>query len=244
MRRCVVNVSTGVDYRALQGRLSQQLDYFGHCEKRLWIEPLPKSWPKHENIPYAFKAHALKEASFNVDLIAWMDSAILPLRSLEPFWDRIEREDYFIPANPPDMNYTWTAESAYDDLFPDMPTEEAKALNKIIPHCSSSVFGMNLLSEIGRTIFFEFCRLADTRAFIGPWANSDGPDKDRYTVDYLKALYLTAPCGPPDVRGHRHDQTALSVIAWNLGLELDTEMYAHPEGHPEPGEKVILYHKI
>jgi hypothetical protein len=178
------------------------------------------------------------------DLILWLDSAILPLRSLEPLWRQIEEVGYFIPANPGMWNYEWTADSAYDDLFPVISRDAAIALNRQVPHCSSAAFGFNLRLWIGQRAYSEFSRLANTGAFCGPWANSNGPDRDRYQIDYLKELYPTAPCGPPDVRGHRHDQTALSVIAWRLGMKLDTTLYAHENGTPDPGEKVILYHKI
>jgi len=242
LRRTAVNVSTGTTYRALQGRLNQKLGEFGNCEVKLWSEPLPKTWTSHREVPYRFKAHALR--SVDTDLILWLDSAILPLRSLEPLWQQIETVGYFIPANPGMWNYEWTAMSAYDDLFPEISREAAIGLNKRIPHCSSAAFGFNLNSWIGNRAYGEFSRLANTRAFCGPWANANGPDKDRYQEEHLKKLYTTAPCGPPDVRGHRHDQTALSVIAWRLGMNLDKTLYGHVEGTPDPGEKVILYHKI
>ena len=51
-----------------------------------------------------------------------------------------------------------------------------------------------------------------------------------------------APCGIPgplDVLGHRHDQTALSVIAWRLGCVLDAppDTFAYKGGE---NEKTIL----
>lgn len=242
MRRAAVNVSTGTNYRALQGRLNQKLSEYGNCAIHLWSEPLPKSWTPHKELPYAFKAHAL--SSVETDLILWLDSSILPLRSLDPVWQEIERVGYFIPANPGMWNYEWTAESAYDDLFAGISREAAIGLNRKVPHCSSAAFGFNLQSWIGKKAFDEFCRLAHTRAFCGPWANENGPDRDRYQLDYLRELYPTAPCGPPEVRGHRHDQTALSVIAWRLGMKLDTTLYAHSNGTPNPGEEVVLYHGI
>jgi hypothetical protein len=229
-------------YRALQGRLNQKLEEYGNCDIRLWSDPLPNSWTPHKEVPYRFKAHAL--SSVDADLILWLDSAILPLRSLDPLWEEIETVGYFLPANPGMWNYEWTAETAYCGLFPYVPLSKARETNRTIPHCSSAAFGFNLQSEIGQVAFKQFRDLSRTRVFCGPWANSNGPDRDRYQIDYLREQYPTAPCGPADVRGHRHDQTALSVIAWRLGMNLDTTLYAHENGTPEPGEKVILYHKI
>lgn len=242
MKRVAVNVSTGMTYRALQGRLNQKLQEFGNCEIKLWSEPLPKHWTPHTEVPYRFKMHAL--TSVDGDLVLWLDSSILPLRSLEPVWREIEERGYFLPANPGMWNYEWTAESAYCGLFPYTPIHEAMAQNKKIPHCSSAAFGFNLAHPMGGAAYKKFCDLARTRVFCGPWANSNGPDRDRYEAEYLKALYTTAPCGPPDVRGHRHDQTALSVIAYRVGMVLDRSLYAHENGTPIPGEDVVLYHKI
>lgn len=242
MRRVAVNVSTGFTYRAYQGRLNQKLLEFGNCGIKLWSEPLPKEWTPHTEVPYRFKAHALR--SVDTELILWLDSSILPLRSLEPLWEHIEQQGYFLPANPGMMNGDWTAIEAYEYLFPDVPLHEALEQNRTVPHCSSAAFGFNLASEIGVNAFNEFCRLADTRAFCGPWANANGPDRHRYEVEYLKVLYPTAPCGDATIRGHRHDQTSLSLIAARLGMNLDTRFYAHENGTPIPGKDVVLYHKI
>ena len=116
-------------------------------------------------------------------------------------------------------NYEWTADSAYADLFPEFGAadhygwEHARGLNRNIEHVIATAFGLNMRNPTGRAFFDEYFRLASTtRAFCGPYNN--GMETSSVPVS------ARAVCGPSDVRGHRHDQTAASVIAWRLGMEL------------------------
>lgn len=228
MRRAVVNVATGEHYLAGQKRLVDALtwqpepipDFYG------W-DRMPRLWPRHSERPFAFKAFALRQAAeAGVDLLLWCDSCILPIRSLEPLWGRIERDGYWFANNGWD-NYTWTADSAYPDLFRNLYPELACAANRTIPHVVATAFGLNLRSEIGAAFLAEYYRLASqTNAFCGPSRNSNCPDMSLPNSD-------AAPCGPPDVRGHRHDQTVASVLAWRLGMKLTNcpEIFSYPPAH-------------
>jgi hypothetical protein len=167
--------------------------------------PIPAGWPTHQAKPYAFKAYALAELGQNktVDSLLWCDACILPVRDMEPVWEKIERDGYLFMNNG-FSNYEWTADSAYLDLFPEhADIALARMQNRGIKHTVGGFFGLSMRHEIGRSILAEFYRLAETNAFCGPWKNT--PE---------------APCGPPDVRGHRHDQSALSVLAWRHGCKL------------------------
>ena len=60
---------------------------------------------------------------------------------------------------------------------------------------------------------------------VGPWRND-----------------ATTPCGGPDVLGHRHDQTALSVIAARAGCKLTEppEFFAYGKHTEAVDPRVIL----
>lgn len=189
-----------------------------------WPE-IPAKWRSHKDFPYSFKGFALRDCAEKADLLLWADASILPIRSLDPIWERIEREGYWM-SNNGYSNYTWTADSAYPDLFPALnaagwsltgveqpPGALARATNRGIPHVVATSFGLNMRHPKGRAFLDEYFRLAsETTAFCGPWWNKNSPE-DGHKLG-------AAACGPPDVRGHRHDQTAASVIAWWLGFEL------------------------
>lgn len=174
-----------------------------------WRDCLPPTSPSHEDVPYAFKAYALKAAADQgFDLLLWCDACIVPgPRSLEDLWEKIET-GYWFARNYGFKNYQWTADSAYRDLFPEYPLELAQQTNKEIDHVVATAFGLNLKHPNGREFLDEYFRLAQTNAFKGPWTGGVGVQ-------------------------HRHDQTAASVIAWRLEMKLtdppDYFEYRHSE---------------
>lgn len=228
--RCVVNVGSG-RYRQGSERLREAIKEFGHCEFMSWTDPLPEKWPRHEDKPYAFKAYALKVASHVHDVLLWCDSAVLPIARLDPLWERIERQGYWVPLNGW-TTYQWTADSAYADLFPERSIEEAREVNKTVPHCCATAFGVNVRSPIGDALLTEYFRLANTNAFCGPWSNTNNPNH------WPQDASRMGPCGPPDVLGHRHDQSSLSVIAWRLGIKLSQCPWGF--AYPPPSEETVL----
>ena len=209
-RRAVVSVATG-RYVAGRERLGAHLRG-GGVEFITWgSNGLPGSWPSHQAKPYAFKGYALEFCRPTFDTLLWCDASIvLGPRPLADLFEKIETDGYWIARNGW-TNYEWTADSAYPDLFPGVDLEDAREMNRKIPHVVATAFGLSMKHPVGRIFLAEYFRLASqTSAFCGPWTN--GPayhDNSRQ-----------APCGPPDVRGHRHDQTAASVLAHRLGMKL------------------------
>ena len=112
MSRCVVNVATG-DYVRGQERLKRSI---GGQAIYCWANVMPPGSPSHREVPYAFKAWALRAAADqSCTSLLWADACILPIASLEPLWEKIEREGCWISRNGY-RNSEWTAESAYADL--------------------------------------------------------------------------------------------------------------------------------
>jgi hypothetical protein len=218
MNRCVLNVATG-SYVCGQERLIKALSPISEVTRHTWANCLPEGSPSHTERPYAFKAYALAHAAdAGATTLLWADACILPIRSMEPLWERIEREGYWIARNGW-TNYEWTADSAYPDLFPTHSPQDARRVNRTIPHVVATAFGLSLKTPIGRNLFAEYYRLAShTKAFCGPWINANYQEKPGDMRPLMGDR--CQPCGSSDVRGHRHDQTALSVIAWRLGCKL------------------------
>jgi hypothetical protein len=205
MKRVIVNVATG-RYVAGQRRLiaSPFTDAV-----MAWGDVMPPQSPSHVDIPYAFKAHGMHAAAeAGADLVLWADASILPIRPLDGLWAQIESDGYWICLNGW-LNAEWTCDAAYQDLG---VTPEQ---NWQIPHVVATAFGLNLRHPIGRACLDQYLLLARTRAFCGPWCNRNHPD-----YAHMPLNGRCAPCGSVRVRGHRHDQTALSVIASNLGMRL------------------------
>lgn len=229
MRHAIASVATGGYVPALDRLKKRVAEMEPDCEFFQWRDELPTGSPTHDQKQYGFKAYALAWAAIaSPGLILWCDSVVLPIRPLAPLWSHIEKYGAWIPLNGW-TNYDWTCDAAYADLFPGLPIEEAREINKTVPHCCATCFGINTRSDIGRNIIEEYFRLATTNAFCGPWSNTNNPN--HWPQDSSRM----GPCGPPDVYGHRHDQTALSVIAWRLGLALTPcpYLFSYPPGTEE-----------
>lgn len=192
--RCIVNVSTG-GYVGGLDRLGERVQ----GENLLvWRDCWPTHSPSHSQVPYAFKCYAIDEAlQRGHDVILWADASIVPVKPLEPLWQLIETQGYWIANNGWNTGQ-WCCDSALEPLG---ITREA-AFG--IPHPVAASFGLDFRHETARKFFRQWFDLAkDGRAFRGPWRNDQGQ-------------------ASPDTRvlGHRHDQTCMGVIAHRLGMRL------------------------
>ena len=280
MTRAVVSIATTRYYQRGQARLINAMLDLGDADMFAVSGELPPGCPPHSEIPYAFKAFALRDAARRANLLLWCDACIVPVRPLAPLWERIKRDGYWMARNGW-TNYEWTADSAYSDLFhgnsfhdaltfamarqicADLRTarlsgrvetsdsrqavvetteETWRSMNRRIPHVVATAFGINTSHPNGKAFLAEYFRLASkTRAFCGPWRNLNYPDN----ADVNRAQWgnRLAACGPPDVRGHRHDQTAASVIAWRLGFDLTAppDIFAYGRlGDPTHKNTILL----
>jgi hypothetical protein len=230
-KRVVVNVATG-QYVKGQDRLKAILGAM-NVDRLFFTGTLPEGCPKHADVPYAFKAFAMSQAAdLGYETILWADACIYLLSSLDALFEKIEAEGAWISANGY-TNAEWTADSAYPDLFREEYlqhqlsgrrdvdrdaefVEKMRPRNTLIPHVVATAFGVSINHRVGNAILTEYERLAkETKAFCGPWINANHPDACGIGADGRTAI-----CGPSDVRGHRHDQSALSVLAHKHGVKL------------------------
>lgn len=233
--KCIVNVATGEHYRKGQQRLVAEAQrHATDCTTMCWKE-IPETWPSHKDKPYAFKSYALKYAAeHGKDQLLWADACIVPVRSLEPIWEIAAKYGAWIGRNGY-RNSEWTADSAYPDLFPVTDIDDARAINRNIEHVVATAFALDLRHPTGRHILQEYYRLAsETRAFCGPWINAAGAGHAQGSAERCY------PCGPLDVRGSRHDQTALSVIAWRAGVPLTSPPWGFAYKGGETEETILV----
>lgn len=188
-----------------------------------WVNSFPPQSPSHDISPYAFKVYAIKEVvRRGAKAVLWADSSVHAVQNLEPLWRRIETEGYWLPDNRsnPEQDRTcgeWTCDSALEPLG--ITREEAFG----IPQITATVFGLDFRHNIAVQFLHEWERLEKAGAFKGPWVNTDG----EASID-------------PRVLGHRHDQTAASVVAHRLGMKLTKQpMFL---GNPEYCSRRVFLH--
>ena len=227
MRACVC-VATHGKYITYRERLRKILA--GQGETLIsWGEHLPPGSPSHKDKPFAFKFHAVQEAlRRGYSTILWMDSSIIPVRPLTTLWALIESRGYWFSENLPHGKVgvapwgtgTWTCDSALAPLG--ITREESFG----IPHVIGTAFGLDMRWPIAQQFLRAWGELADGLAFCGPTTNVKG-----------------SASSDPRVLGHRHDQTAASVVAWRLGMRLTTPPDWIVDGIPAAPNTILEIHR-
>lgn len=219
MSRSVVSVGFGE--RCVGGllRLDRRLGELGESLSS-WYSQLPSGCPSHDQIPYGFKIWALESTAEWATTLLWLDSTVIVLKPLTELWQLIERQGYWLSRNHGFMNGEFTADAALPILG--VSREE----NWLIPHVVATCFGLDMRNEIAREFLHQWKEAALAGAFAGPKRN-----------DYGEAS------ADPRVKGHRHDQTAASVVAHRLEMKLTTPPeWFSDDGFPSD-ERTVLTNK-
>jgi hypothetical protein len=207
MNPAVVNLSISQRYQPLGRRLRDSLAPFGVALYQ-WFDELPAGAPKGLTIPYSAycaKPFSMREAAgHGHDLLLWLDAACYAVKPLDPLWEHIEREGYYAQDNGWTVGQ-WCSDAALVTLG--ITREEAFS----IPDISTCALGLDMRRPECRTFLDAWCALAaDGVTFPGAHTNDVGPAKDS-PVGYRNVGHVS---DDPRVLGHRHDQTAASVLAW------------------------------
>jgi hypothetical protein len=208
----------GTSFEDKINRWISQFAKFGGDTPRLVFKQLPPGSPAHLDNPYAFKIYAIEEAiKLAYTHILWADSSVVAVRSVEPIWSKINNEGYWLSRNR--LEHTcgeWTSDAA----LPILGTTREEAFK--IPQTAGTAFGVNISHPTGKKFFEELKRLERAGAFKGPWVNDHGEaSEDRR------------------VKGHRHDQTAASVVAHQMKLKLTVQPAYFSDHHGETDETIL-----
>ena len=180
-------------------------------------DELPPRCPPHLEVPYAFKAYAIEEAiRRGYRYILWVDSSVIPILPLQPMWDLVVEQGYWIPKNQGWNCGQWTCDSALELLG--ITREEAFD----IPQIAATAFCLDVQNDTALEFYLEYSRLARNGSFCGSWIN----DKQQASGDRRVLV-------------HRHDQTAASVAAYRLGMTL-TEQPKIFTDSPRPGDGTLM----
>ena len=214
--RAIVNVATGPAFIAGQDRLIKALEQIGNKERLImWRDEFPADSPSHAQVPYGFKIYALREAiARGADTLLWLDSSIIPLATLEYLWILIERRGIWLSRN-----YDLMTDAFCGDKAAQVLNVSRDELAKI-PHLVAGAFGLCMNKPIAWTMLIEW----ELAMLHGAFANGGSAD--------------------PNFIAHRHDQTALSVLAWRHKILLTKPPNWFAEGGQETKETLLAVHRI
>lgn len=195
--QCVISAGIDRHYPPLLDRQRKAMQLTRQsCAYLSYRQEYPPQSPTHQQVMYAFKAYALKEAERQgYRQLLWIDAAVWPIRSLDGVFQQITERGYLFIKNGWNTG-VWCCDSALE------PLGLTRENSFTYPHLMSCAFGLNLDYGPAKEFLDEFYRLAvDGKAFNGNHRN----DQHQCSQDSR-------------VLGHRHDQTVASVLAWRLGM--------------------------
>lgn len=196
MRIAIVSVAWNQPYLRGIDRMVAGLDRLGVSYDRRFHSELRSTWPLHSDVPYGFKHHALRDAEKDgYDVAIWCDANTHFVKDPKPMVDRIADQGYWICTQGWNVGQ-WCTDDALKKL--EITRKDAFSVTMVC----AAVYGLRFSDRTAQGVL-RFLEQHEA-AMPGPWTNKDG-----------EASY------DDGVRGHRHDQTVLSMAAYRLGLMVD-----------------------
>lgn len=210
MTRAIVNVAVEQGfYTELQKRVLAGCQEFGG-EAELLFGGYPEGCPKHETHNYAFKVWAMNAAiEQGFRQIMWIDCRCRPVAPLEPVWDVIELNGFYVSQEGDAKLGDWCTDDSLKLFGIDRETA------RTIPLVRGGVFGVDVASITGSQIWHRYKALCEAGAFNGAHKNEPG----KPIVHWGGGKWRGHVSDDPAVGGHRHDETALAYTLWSLGLK-------------------------
>lgn len=187
MSRVIVSVATGPRFCGGMRRLKEILERLDEPHY-FWYNEFPPHGPTHEQVPYGFKVAAVGQGlASTADSVLWLDSSIVPICSLAPVWEHIEREGYWFS-----QNYEYTvAEFCCDEALEIMGMRRLDAW--YVPLVIGTAFGLDFRNEMAVKFFEEWKRLMLAGAFNGSGNNHRHDQTVASVVCHRLGMKLTQP---------------------------------------------------
>ena len=209
MKTVICTVGIGGWYPRGVARMIQQFaEVSPGFDIHAWVNTYPFGAPGSviesgwEYGPYMAKPFALLEAyKAGADIAILCDAAFYPIRSIHPLVDHIAQTGYYFCRNGYSVG-EWCSDRAMERLG--QTREKLFAMEEISSYC----VGLNFADGRCIELLQRWCGFAaDRLTFAGPHtaAGQGGRNAGFVSTDSR-------------VRGHRHDQTALSVLAHHIGM--------------------------
>jgi hypothetical protein len=180
-----------------QARLKKSFEDNGYNgEFKFYHDEQQLGCPLHTETPYAFKAYALHRAfTDGYQRVIWCDASITLNRPFTEIESILDERGYVLCQNGWDSG-TWCS----DDALRLLELDREESFN--IPHIMACAMAFDFNRPECVEWLVQYFKHANLGTFKGAWSN------ENHEVSH-----------DPRVKGHRHDQTVGSVVAWNLGMD-------------------------
>lgn len=218
MKVAIVTVAISGWYPKGVARMIQEFERVSPgFEIRAWVNHYPPGEyvtttdaGDYNYLPYQAKPYAMLEALHSgVDIAILLDAAFYPIRPIHILVDHIAQTGYYLCKNG-----AYVGEWASDEALDVMGFSRDVSLR--IEEASSYCVGLNFHHEAARTLAMDWTVYPN--AIPGFHTNDCG---GRYLPTLGRNIGQVSK--DPRVKGHRHDQTVLSLCAHRLGMRELTE---------------------
>jgi hypothetical protein len=214
MKIAIVTAGIGHWYPKGTDRLVESIHKFGGSLVFVWRDAWPAAAGDFvRECPYTIKPFAIADIAdtpdIGIEILIWIDAGCYAIRSLETLIEHIAQHGYYFADNGFPVGQ-WCSDAALEPL----KIEREQSFG--IPELSSMVMGLDLRRKDCRSFVADFLALArDGKTFPGFHTNSTA----LLQAQQLGLAYRNVGFVSSDARvlGHRHDQTAASVLAWRRG---------------------------
>lgn len=178
--RAIINYSTYKYYKG-QVRLLKSIPVLdGSC---IMLQEKDLQAPLHSDNPYAFKIYSFEYAlNLGYQQIIWLDASMVAIKNLEPLFEHVEREGYFLQDSEW-PNSRWTNERALEYFG----TNEGQNI-------SSGCVGLDFTKPIAMEFFKQWKQSMIDGIFKGSWEDH----RHDQTCASLIALKLGMTISPKD----------------------------------------------
>lgn len=173
-----------------------------------WVNTLPDGAPHGvvENgvdyTPYCAKPFAMEylwAQGFNIGIL--VDAAFFAIRHIQPLIVHIGDVGYYLCDNGGRVG-EWSSDRALSLMG--ITRDDAMQITEVSSYC----VGFDFTNTMATVALAQWCDAAHRGAFQGPHTNTGHQGRNVGHCSY-----------DPRCKGHRHDQTSLSVIAHRLGMK-------------------------
>jgi hypothetical protein len=202
-------------YRKGFERLKQSIEKVGfdgdflafHDESEL------EGCPLHSEVPYAFKAYAIKKAiDLGYKTILWVDAPVWAQDNLENVFAHIKRHGYLFFDNIGFSIGDYTSDNCL--LTHNMTRVEAFKTKMIMACC----MGIDVRNNQAHDFFERYYNAANDGSYIGNWNNNNLTESTDLRC-----------------KGHRHDQSVASILIAQMGLKILTGHQTYFTYYQHPG---------